>query len=120
VIGSDAIGLGKTGDGAGDFEDAIVGSGAQTEFRHGHLEQFLGLFIQCAEFLEFLRSHVRVAADKWFTVEAGVLSLTCRHDTLTNLRGGFASAISCNLAKLDLRDLHMDVNAVEQGIADAR
>jgi len=41
VIGSDVLRVDQVGDGAGDFEDAIVGADAQTGFRRGHLQKFL-------------------------------------------------------------------------------
>jgi hypothetical protein len=38
MICRDAIGAFEIGDGAGDFEDAIVGAGAEVVFGHGGLE----------------------------------------------------------------------------------
>jgi hypothetical protein len=38
VIGGDGVGRGEVGDGAGDFEDAVVGAGAEVEIRHRELE----------------------------------------------------------------------------------
>lgn len=38
VAGLDVFGVGEVGDGAGDFEDAVVGAGREGELLHGLLE----------------------------------------------------------------------------------
>ena len=37
VLWGDSFLPGEVGDGAGDFEDAVEGAGAELEFIHGHL-----------------------------------------------------------------------------------
>lgn len=47
VFGRNRVGGGEIGDGAGDFEDAAVGAGAQVQ-RHRHADQLLGFVAELA------------------------------------------------------------------------
>ena len=40
VLGCEFLGSRQIRDGAGNFQNAIVGAGAELQFVHGHLEQF--------------------------------------------------------------------------------
>ena len=49
VLGCDRFGALEVGDRARDFQDAIVGAGAQIEFRHRDADQFLRFVAQFAD-----------------------------------------------------------------------
>ena len=49
VFGFDAIQAAEVGDGAGDFEDAVVRARRQAHAAHGHLERALAGVVQRAE-----------------------------------------------------------------------
>jgi hypothetical protein len=54
----------EVGDGAGDFEDAVVGAGAEVQVGHRHLEQILRLPRPAQCCLSSLRAHAGVAGDR--------------------------------------------------------
>jgi hypothetical protein len=65
----------KIGDGAGDFEDAIMGAGGESLLLHGALEQMLGIGAQLAIGANLTGGHLRVGVD--FLAEfAEALALT--------------------------------------------
>lgn len=54
---------GQVGDGAGDFQNSVVGPGGEIELGNGHFEERLGLILECAEFSRVLGAHGGVAMD---------------------------------------------------------
>ena len=53
----------QVGDGARDFQDPVVSSGAEVEVGHGVFEEFVSLVVETAMFLELGVAHARVAGD---------------------------------------------------------
>ena len=76
----------EVGDGAGDFEDAIVGARGETLLLHGTLEKALGIGAELAVGANLAGSHLRVGID-FFTgfAEAHTLLLACGHYAVSNL-----------------------------------
>ena len=60
MVGGDAFAGGEVGDGAGDFEDAVVGAGAEVEVLHGVAEHFEGGIVDGAEFFDLAVRHAGV------------------------------------------------------------
>ena len=115
----DAVASGQVRDGAGDFQDAVVGAGAKRELLHRLLEHFAQRGVE-----RDMRAHLRVA-------HAGVgRELASRVASELALAGGlypraYESGTFTRLVILQFADrergcLDVDVNAVEQRAANAR
>ena len=63
VFGFDGGGVFDVGDGAGDFEDAVVGAGAEALLGHGAFEQAFAVGGEFAEGADVARVHLRVAVE---------------------------------------------------------
>ena len=61
MIRSDGFASGQVRDGAGYFQDPVVGPGAEVEIGHGVLEEFVPAVIEAAMLLELSVTHARVA-----------------------------------------------------------
>jgi hypothetical protein len=94
VIGGDAVGAFEVGDGAGDFQDAIVGAGAEVVFGHGVLQHGERRFVERAVGLEFARAHARVAGDAGSVFEPLLLDVARGDDPFADGGGGFAVALA--------------------------
>src|SRR5690348_5134566 len=53
VVRGNLFAAAQVGDGAGNFQDAVVGAGAEVVFRHGQLQQLAGRLIQFAKGFQF-------------------------------------------------------------------
>ena len=84
--GVDFFGAGEVGDGAGDFEDAVVGAGAQVEFGERHAEEAFAIGVERDEGLDVFGAHLRVAADFSFRGETFVLDFARLQDARADLR----------------------------------
>src|SRR5260370_33525586 len=51
----------EVGDGAGNFQDAIISAGAEVQFAHGDANEFLRILGELAGLLEMACGHARVA-----------------------------------------------------------
>src|SRR5260370_41708049 len=51
----------EVGDGAGNFQDAIISAGAEVQFAHGDANEFLRILGELAVLLEMACGHARVA-----------------------------------------------------------
>ncbi len=60
VGGGNIHAAGKVGDGAGEFEDAVVGAGGELQLVHGGAHQSSAGFIQGAILAHLRRVHIRV------------------------------------------------------------
>src|ERR1700678_4437046 len=119
MVAADVGGAGEIGNGAGDFEDAVVGAGAQIQIGHGEFQQLDGGLVQRAMSLDFLGPHAGVAGDGRFVGEAGLLELAGLDDAGANGGGSFAGPLAADFAKFDLGHLDVQINAVEQRAGDA-
>ena len=119
VFGGEVFGAGEVGDGAGDFEDAIVGAGAEVEIGHRELQKFERRVVENAVGFEFPAAHAGVAGDLRFLLETFLLTLARGDDAFADLRGGFAGFAAGDLAEFDGRDFDVQIDAVEQRAGDA-
>ncbi len=101
VVGEDVFGFGEVGDGAGDFEDAVVGPGAEVELGHGHFHHAFGGFIEGAMALEELGGHTGVAANLAVFGEAFALDGARFHHPLADGGAGFAGGLAGDVLILD-------------------
>src|SRR5205823_1088456 len=117
VRGADGLGALEVGDGTRDFQNAVVGAGAQTQAGHGVFEQAFALGGNIAIFADLSGAHLGVAVNL-FTLVALELAAPGRHHPRANLVGGVAARVVPQLAVLDGGHVDMDVNAVEQRSRD--
>ena len=61
VLGLDVIALAKVGDCAGDFQDPVVGAGAQVELFRGVAQHLLCGRIELAKFFDLAVAHFGIA-----------------------------------------------------------
>src|SRR5207249_12303807 len=85
VRGADGLGALDVGNGARDFQNAVVGAGAQTQAGHGVFEQAFALGRNIAIFADLSRAHLRVAVNL-FTLVALELAAPGRHHPRANGR----------------------------------
>jgi len=112
VLGGDALGAGHVGDGAGDFENAVVRPGRQAHAANGHLKRPLAGIIERALFADQPRRHMRVV------VAAGVLNAARSFHARADLRRTLAARVAAQFLVRHGGHLHVDIDAVEQRPAD--
>src|SRR6185369_12501843 len=119
VVGHDFLGPDQVGNGARDFQNAVVSASTEVHFGHRHLEQLHRGFVQRAIGLQFFATHARVASDPRFAGEAFLLPLASGDHALTDLLGSFAGALAADLAKFHGGHFHVQIDAVEQWSGNA-
>ncbi len=112
VLGGDALLAVQVGDGAGDFEDAVVGAGAQAQPADGHFQRALAGLVEGAELAEKPGRDVGVVEAALVLEGVGTL------DTPAHFGGGNAFARAAQLLVGDGRHFDVEVDAVEQGAAE--
>ena len=80
----------EVGDGAGDFEDAVVGSGGHVHALHGVAKFFQAGGVRLGVFVQQGRGHLGVAVDAGFVLEAAFLQHSGGDDALADGGAGFA------------------------------
>ena len=63
MIRCDGVTSRKVSDGAGDFQDPVIGTGAEVEIGHCVLEKFIAPVIETAMLLEVCMGHPGIAGD---------------------------------------------------------
>src|SRR5437667_210436 len=106
-------------DGARDFQDPIVGAGAQVQFAHRHANQFLRVLAELAVLLELTRGHARVAINFRVITKTLLLAFTRANDALANRSGTLLSALAGDVAVFDSGHFDVKIDAVEQGTGNA-
>ena len=75
----------QIGDGARDFQDAVVSPGAQVQVGHRKFEEFHGRFVQSTMLFQFPGAHAGVAGDLGLGSKPLLLLLSRRHHALADL-----------------------------------
>jgi hypothetical protein len=114
VIGGDAVGALEVGDRAGDFEDAIVGAGAEVVFGHRVLEEGQRGVVERAVGLQLARAHPRVAGDAGSVLESLLLDVTRGDHPLANGGRRFAVALAGDVLEFHGPHFDVKVDPVEQ------
>src|SRR5579859_2720026 len=117
VSGTDVFSGVKVGDGARDFQNTVVGAGAQAQARHGAFKQALAVGGNIAIFADLPRAHLRVRIN-FLALIPFQLAVARLHHTLANLGGGFAAGIVAQLAIFYRGHVNMDIDAVKQRPGD--
>ena len=93
MVVEDVGGAFEVGDGAGDFEDAVVGPGGHVHALHGIAKFLQADGVGLGVFVEQGRGHLGVAVDTGLVLEAALLEHPCSDDTLADGGAGFARSL---------------------------
>ena len=119
VLDLDVGAAGEVGAGAGHFEDAVVGAGGELEFFHGGFEQGGAGRVEVADLAHQAAGHLGVGVDAGQVFEALGLDVAGLHDPLGYFGAAFGGALAGGeFVVADGGDLHVQVDAVEQGTGD--
>ena len=112
----EAFGAFKVCDGAGDFEDAIVGAGGEALLLHGTLKEAFSVGAQLAIGADLARGHLRIGVN-FFAVllESLALPLAGYHNAGADLGRALDCRATAKLLVLNGWNFDVDVDAVEQG-----
>ena len=119
--GVDVLVPGEVGDGAGQFEDAVVGAGAEVHLADGGLHQVFAGLIDLAVALDLGGTHVAVDDDVGLVLlgEAGLLAGAGPFYAAADVGGRLARFEAGELLEGDAGYVDVEVDAVEEGAADA-
>jgi hypothetical protein len=112
VLGSDGGGLIEVGDGAGDFEDAVVGAGGEAHAADGHFEGALAGIVESADFADVAGGHAGVVESAGALYGAGLF------DAGANLGRRLGGGIAAQFLEGDGWDFDVDIDAIQEGAAD--
>ena len=84
VVGGYGFAPCEVGDGAGNFQDTIIGSRTEMEILHGVAEHYARGFVDGTEFLYLNVRHSSIGGGFSFTGETLFLQLACLEDALEN------------------------------------
>jgi hypothetical protein len=112
VFGSDGGGFIQVGDGAGDFENAVVGAGGEAHPTDRHFERALAGIVECADLADIAGRHAGVVESARALYGAGLFHAGA------DFRRRLGSGIATQFLKGDGWNLDVDIDAVEQGAAD--
>lgn len=113
VGGADIVAPGQIGDGAGDFEDAVPGTGRQIELRRGLFEQFAAGLVRLAAGVDFLRVEAGVGLGL-----AGGLPGQGSFDPGAHRRRGLSLGLVGQRVGRQRRYFDDQVDAVEEGAGE--
>ncbi len=104
-------------DGAGHFQDPVVGAGGKAELVHGLFHERLAVVADLAVLPDMARLHVRIGID---TVAFEAFELGCpgAGDAVADRGRRLTQGVRRNLVELDGRDLDMDVDPVHKRTGD--
>ncbi len=109
----------EIGDGARDFEDAVVGAGGEALLLHGALKQAFGVGAKFAVGADLAGGHLGVGEDLFAgLLEPGSLAVAGGHDAGANFGGAFGGGSAAQLLILNGGHLDMDIDAVEERAGD--
>lgn len=106
--------VGKVGNRAAEFEDAVIGTGAQLHPPDGKLDQLARFGRKDAEAVDFTNAHVAVGEQAGVVGESLCLPRTGTLDAGTDGCRAFAAFEAHQLVVLDARHIDVYVDAVEQ------
>ena len=112
VILLNAVAGFKVGDGAGDFQDAVVGSRAHVHLGDGLAEFFHSFGVGFGVFVEQSGCHLGAAMHAWVILEAQALDGARFDDSFANCCARFAWRFARHLVKVHWLNLDLQVNTL--------
>lgn len=114
VHGLHVLAASQVGDGAGDLQDATVGTGGEGETLHRHAKHVHACFVGFGEEMNHALAHLGIAVDALVVLVSLGLYLSCLDDTLTNVGTRFAGGCLGDVFERNWRYLALDVDSVEK------
>jgi len=103
----------EVGNGAGDFEDAVVGAGRHVHALHGVFQLLEAGGVGLGVFVQQGRGHLGVAVDAGFVLEAALLQHPGGNDALADGGAGFTWGLAGHLLEIDGLHLDLQVDAIQ-------
>ena len=103
----------EVGDGAGYFQDAVVGAGAHVHLGDGFAQLFHAFGVGFGVFVQQCGCHLGVAVHAWVVLEAQALDGARFDDSLPDCRTRFAWLLARHLLKVDGLNFHLQVNSIQ-------
>lgn len=108
------LGTFEVGNGAGNFEDAIVGAGGKALLLHGAFEQALGVGAEFAVDANLPRVHLGIRVDFLASlVKALALAFAGGHDAGANLSRALSGRVAAKFFVLHGWNFDVNVDAIE-------
>ena len=104
----------EVGNGAGYFEDAVVGSRAHVHLGDGFAEFFHSFGVGFGVLVEQSCCHLGVAVHAWVVLEAQALDGACFDDSFPDCCARFAWLLARHLIEVDGLHLYLQVDSVQQ------
>lgn len=104
----------QVGDGAGDLQDATVGTGGEGETLHRHAKHIHARLVWFGEEVNHALAHLGIAVDALVVLVSLGLYLSCLDDTLTDAGTRFAWGSLGDVFERNWRYLALDVDSVEK------
>lgn len=114
VHGLHVLAASQVGDGAGDLQDATVGTGGEGETLHRHAKHIHARLVGLGEEVNHALTHLGIAVDALVVLVSLGLNLPRLDDTLTNVGTRFAGGSLGDVLERYWCYLALDVDAVEK------
>ena len=118
VRGFDAVGGREIGNGAGDFQDTIVGAGGEMELLHRLLEEIAELGVDGTVLADLSLGHAGIGGG-FGASESRVLAGTRGLRPIAVRSRSLAGFLGTQLGEREFRGLDVEVGAVDEWAADA-
>lgn len=109
MMALDVLRMVEVGDGAGNFQDAAVGSGRERETLHCHTKHLNAGLIGFGILVDEAFGHLSVAMNAGMLAETGLLNLSGGDDAGTNVSRWFAGRSLRNVLERNGRDFNLNV-----------
>ena len=106
-------------DSARNFQDAIVGAGAQVQFVHCYANQVLRILSEFAVLLKLARGHASIAIYVCVAAKPLLLTLSRANNALTDRGGRLFNALAGDVSILDGWHFNVQIDTVQQRPGDA-
>ena len=114
VVLADGDAAFEVGDGAGYFQDAVVGPRAHVHLGDGLAEFFHALSVGLGVFVQQCGSHLCVAVNAWVVLVTQTLDGSRFYYSFPDCCAGFAWLLARHLLEVHRLNLHLQVNSIQQ------
>ena len=113
----DLVLSGQIRDRPADLQNPVISAGAESQSRHGGLQELLGIGADLAESLDLFRPHLGIGTEP-FPLEPLELTRPGTTDAFSDLLRTLAFCPRYNIPDLDLWHLDLDIDAVKKRAGD--
>lgn len=119
VFGEDMVSLFEVGDGAGEFDEAVVGAGGEAHGGNGVAQEVFAGLVEGAELAEERGIHFGISEDV-FPRKTRTLNDTGTFDARADIEARLGVARGFEFVEGDARDFDVKVDAVHNGTGNPR